>query len=92
MANLYKMQFNKSEWEEVEALVEPFCFKFTGQMTRPQWIAIAHMAMGKAQRIEEGDYGGGDEEESFDPATWAYQLRGIADVILTKFRPGDGQV
>ena len=50
------------------------------------------MALGKAQRIESGHYGGGAEGEDEDDGDWADELRGIASQILDKFKPGDGKI
>ena len=63
-------------------------------MTRGQWMAIAHMALGKAERIESGHYGddGSEEDPDYDPESWADQLRSIASVILDEFKPGDGKL
>lgn len=50
------------------------------------------MALGKAQRIEDGNYGGGAEGEDNDDGDWADELRAIASKILDKFKAGDGQI
>ena len=49
------------------------------------------MALGKAQRIEQGHYGGGTEGEDEDDGDWADELRGIASRILDEFKAGDGK-
>lgn len=90
IASQYKMEFTAEQWEEIEGMgfegFEPMPDK---ALSRVQWIAIAHMALGKAQRIEDGNYGGGAEGDDGD---WADELRAIACKILGKFKAGDGQM
>ena len=88
----YKIDFSGRQWEEIESMgfegFEPMPDK---ALSRGQWIAIAHMALGKAQRIEEGHYGDGAEGEDEDDENWADELRGIASQILDEFKTGDGK-
>ena len=92
-ANTYHLDFTTEQWEELTALTfEPFEFAEGDALTRGQWLACAHMALGKAQRVESGDYGDPNEEEDLGSAAWAAELREIAGVILAFFRPGDGQI
>ena len=82
-----------TQWEEIESLgFEEFEPNSEKDMTRRQWMAVAHMCLGKAQRIESGDYGDTEENDPADNLRWANELREIAEVILTEFRPGDGKV
>lgn len=79
--------FSDQDWEEIASLgFEPFTIEPGQALTRQQWMAVAHMALGKAQRIENGDYG-----EDVDNG-WADQLRLIAETITDHFRPGDGNL
>lgn len=88
----YELDFTDDEWEEIQSLgFEPFEIDYQDPMTRGQWMAIAHMSIGKATLIEDGRYDMGDEEEG-DNEEWADQLRGIADTILEFFKPGDGKL
>ena len=93
VASQYKMEFTDKQWEEIVGMgfdgFEPMPDK---AFSRVQWIAIAHIALGKAQRIEDGHYGGGAEGEDEDDGDWADELRAIASKILDKFQPGDGQI
>lgn len=82
---LYTFEFSDSDWEEITSLfVVPPLFQ---HMSRQEWTSIAHMALGKAQCIDDGRYG--DDE---DDKEWADQLRGIASTILDYFQPGDGKL
>ena len=88
----YKLGFDRGEWEEIDALsFDGFDPKQGKPLTRSQWIAVAHMALGKAARIEAGDYGGPEDDDE-DDTDWADTLRGIASKILNKFKSGDGQI
>lgn len=87
----YEIEFSDKQWDEICCMsFEPFTFGPEIPMTRGQWWAIGEMALGKAQRIEEGAYGG-DEGDGFDPETRSEELRAIAATIFEKFQPGDGQ-
>ena len=88
----YEMVFDKQQWEELESLT------FTGfeinretPMARDQWVALGHMCLGKAQRIEEGQYGE-PEDDMDDNSEWAEELRAIAAVIFGEFQSGDGKL
>ncbi len=90
----YQLEFTENEWEEIEALsFFPFVIVLGDTLTRPQWVALGNMALGKAQRIQQGAFGEGDEDMGGrSNKEWADQLRGIATKIFDKFLPGDGQV
>ena len=89
VASKFKMEFTDEQWEEISSMGFDSFEPVPGEpLSRGQWIAIAHMALGKAQRIEEGHYGGGEED---DP-DWAGELRGIASKIMDEFKPGDGKI
>jgi hypothetical protein len=91
-APTHKLEFSSRQWEELESLsFVPFTFSQGDALTRAQWLALANMAVGKAERIDAGDYGQRDEAEGFDPAAWSRDLRGIAAEILANFKPGDGK-
>lgn len=89
-ASKYQIGFTDNQWQEIESMgfegFEPMPDK---ALSRCQWIAIAHMALGKAQRIEEGHYGDGAEGEDEDDENWADELREIASQILNNFKPGN---
>lgn len=93
MLTMYKLEFTAEEWEEIEAM------SFTGftpsrgkPLDRSQWIAVAHMALGKAERIEAGEYGKPeDDDDDADELDWSQTLRGIAEKITGQFKPGDGR-
>lgn len=89
----YALKLTDDEWIEVEALsFEPFEVSPGDQLTRLQWIAIGEMCLGKAVRIERGDYDPMNDEDPYSAAKWAHDLRGIAKKIFNKFRPGDGKM
>lgn len=91
----YALRFSDVLWDEIEAMAfgnfepsrkKPF-------MSRGEWLAIAEMSLGKAVRLERGDYDF-EEEESPERETmdWAFDMRRIAAAILDEFKPGDGQI
>lgn len=92
VASKFKLRWNKQQVEEIEAL---WCegFEPNPRVAQPRtvWVAIGHMALGKAQRISAGEYGDPDDDMD-DNEEWADELRGIADVIFSEFRSGDGKV
>ena len=91
-ASKYQIGFTRKQWQEIESMgFEGFEPMPDEPLSRCQWMAIAHMALGKAQRIEEGHYGDGAEGEDEDDESWADELRGIASQILDEFKPGDGK-
>jgi hypothetical protein len=76
-------EFSDKEWEEIVSLgFEPFEIEHGDKLTRGQWWAVMEMAIGKANLIENGLYGG-DDSERVNDSDWADELRAIADVILT---------
>ena len=89
----YKIEFTDVQWEEIASMAFDGFEPVPGEpLSRGQWIAIAHMALGKAQRIEEGHYGDGAEGEDDDDEHWADELREIASQILNEFKPGNGKI
>ncbi len=90
----YSLEFSESQQEEIISLgFEPFEPDPTQPMIRGQWMAIAEMALGKAVRIERGDYEAITEDGfDSDDREWAEELRDIAHIILGFFQPGDGKL
>lgn len=84
------LSFNEDLWDEIESLVMGL-FPVEPAMSRRQWIAIGHMAYGKARRIAEGDYDWPAEENTEDNASWIEDLETIAEVIFSEFQPGDAK-
>jgi hypothetical protein len=92
VASKFKLDFSDQEQEEIEAMwFEGFEPDPTEPQSRSVWVAIGHMALGKAQRIEDGEYGE-PEDDMDDNEEWSDQLRGIASVIFNEFRAGDGKI
>ena len=97
---LYEFEFSDDQWDELVSMsFEPFEFSAGEKLTRGQWMALAEMALGKAQRIEEGFYGMVDENDNdigdadgVNVEEWAEQLRAIAAVIFQYFQPGDNKI
>jgi hypothetical protein len=90
---LYKLEFTEEQWQELISLsFEPFEFGEGDELTRGQWMALAHMCVGKAERVKRGDYGPANDVEPFDPEQWAEDLESIANTILNEFQPGDGKI
>lgn len=91
-ANFYTIPFSAEQWDELAALsFDPFVVEPRQALTRQQWLALAHMALGKALLIEGGRYDMGDQDDD-DNDSWADDLRTIANTILDTFQPGDGQM
>ena len=89
----YELEFTEPQWEEIVNLgFEPFEVVPEESLTRGQWMAVADMALGKAWRLDRGDYALGEPDEAEDNERWAEELREIAHIILNKLRPGDGQI
>lgn len=92
VASKFKLRFSEQQIEEIESM---WCDGFEPDPTKPQprnvWIAIGHMALGKAQRIEAGEYGE-PEDDMDDNEDWVTDLRDIADIIFGEFKAGDGKV
>ena len=91
-ATKFRLRFGKQQVEEIESL---WCEGFEPNPREPQtrstWVAIGHMALGKAQRISAGEYGE-PEDDMEDNEEWAEELRGIAEIIFGEFKAGDGKV
>lgn len=95
---VYALEFSEEHWDEIDDLVE--CFDpppladGAGErgFPRPVWIAIGHMALGKARRVDEGvyDFDGEKDDEWVDD--WVDDLESIAETILAEFQPGDGRI
>lgn len=89
---LHSIEFSEQDWDELWAMTfDPIEISNDEPMTRGQWMAFAHMAIGKAQLISEGRYDMGEEAAKDDKA-WINQLRGIADTILEFFKPMDNKL
>lgn len=87
----YEIEFDDNQWDELVSMsFEPFEFGPGEALTRGQWMALGHMALGKAQRLDSGAYG--DNGEDVDTEEWAEELRTIASTIFEKFQAGDGQI
>lgn len=88
----FKLEFSNQQIEEIESL---WCDGFEPDPTEPQsrrvWVAIGHIALGKAERIATGQYGEPDDDMD-DNEEWADELREIAGIIFDAFRAGDGKV
>ncbi len=83
------LEFTPQEWEEIDSLASGL-IEIKADMPRTHWIAIGNMALGKAQRLEEGAYG--PDDDGCDSERWAEELRAIAAIIFDTFQPGDGRV
>ncbi len=89
----YSLEFTDAQWEELVSLTfEPFEFFQGDSLTRGQWMALAEMCLGKAQRIEEGNYHIDDDDDGCDFVKWAEDLRVIASEIFAFFQPADGKL
>ena len=86
----YLLDFTNADWDEIECLGFGE-FQPQPSMPRAEWVAVGLLALGKAQRIDEGFYDL-SEAAAGDDAIWAAQLRCIAAQIFNKFQPGDGQL
>ena len=88
----HSIDFSSKQWVEICSLsFEPFDIGEGEAMIRGQWLAVAQMALGKSMMLAEGRYDMGDEDDT-DNEEWADELREIADTILAKFKPGDGNL
>lgn len=92
VASKYRLAFTSQEREEIEAMwFEGFEPDPSQPQPRSVWVAIGHMALGKAERIEVGEYGE-PEDDMEDNDEWAAELRGIASKIFGEFQSGDGKI
>jgi len=92
VASKFKLKWSKQQVEEIEAMwFDGFSPDPSEPQPRSVWVAIGHMALGKAQRIEAGEYGE-PEDDMEDNDEWIDELRGIASVIFEEFRSGDGKI
>ena len=88
----HSIDFTPMQWEEICSLAfELFDIDEGEALTRGQWLAVAQMTLGKSVMLAEGRYDMGDEDDT-DNEQWADELREIADTILAKFKPGDGNL
>lgn len=88
----HSIDFTPRQWEEIcSCSFEPFDIAEGEALTRGQWLAVAQMTLGKSVMLAEGRYDLGDEDDK-DNELWADELREIADIILAKFQPGDGNL
>ena len=89
----YAIEFSDDDWEEIQSLsFEPFEFDVGDELTRGQWMAIAHMCIGKAVQIKKGRYDMDDGQNTRLKREWTRHLNEIADTILEEFQPGDGKL
>lgn len=96
---MYSLEFTDKQAEEIDSLTSGV-FEFDPSKPQPRrlWLAVAQMAKGKAELMDDGYYHDGDDEElepegyEDEPDVWAADLRAIADIITDKFKPGDGQL
>jgi len=89
-ANRYALPFSEKQWDEIESLAFPgFEPSIGSAKTRGEWMAIQNMLLGKALRIERGDF---SLQETDGDEIWAGELRLIADVIYREFKAGDGKI
>jgi hypothetical protein len=92
MPSKYRLRFNKQQAEEIRSMwADGFEPEPHEPQTRRTWVAIGHMALGKAQRIAAGEYGE-PEDDMDDNEEWAEELRGIAETIFGEFKSGDGKI
>ncbi len=88
----HSIDFTPRQWEEIcSCSFEPFDIAEGEALTRGQWLAVAQMTLGKSVMLAEGRYDLGDDDDA-DNELWADELREIADIILAKFQPGDGNL
>lgn len=87
----YTFEFSSRLWEEVEALASGL-FEINEDLTLPRrkWLALGQMALGKAQKMQEGYYGADDDETDIEQ--WTQDLQAIANTIFDFFKPGDGKI
>jgi hypothetical protein len=65
MPSKYRLRFNKQQAEEIRSMwADGFEPEPHEPQTRRTWVAIGHMALGKAQRIAAGEYG--EPEDDMD--------------------------
>ena len=91
----YAFAFSTKQCNEIENLPASFRLKPANKQSRAVWMDIGHIALGKAQRIEAGNYGednGDGYEDGVDISAWAAELREIAGKIFDYFKPGDGKL
>jgi len=83
-------EFNQATWREINDLTSALWPAGRRSMTRPQWLSIGQMLLGKAELIDRGSYRlSKDEAERARCLDWATRLRRIAAVIHDRFKPGD---
>lgn len=80
----HKIKFSEQDWGElIQLSFEPFEFESEEELTRGQWIALAHMIMGKACRLLNVG------EASEELLARGRNLGRIADRIYAKFPSED---
>ena len=89
----HKLRFNKALGQEVDAIGQMFDAGFDAQKphSRIIWLAIAYIALGKADCIKAGRFNMGEPGETKLNTKWVVDLYAISSEILTKFQPGDGK-
>ena len=81
------IDFTRKQWEEIQSLsFEPFDIGEGEALTRGQWLAVAQMALGNRRPVRHGRRGRQGQRAV------GVELREIADTILAKFTPGDGNL
>ena len=81
----YLLTFSSEDWSELYRLTfEPFEFEDGEPLTHGQWMALATMALGEAQLLDEDYFDGirGRKDKDRLPRTRAARLRCIARRIL----------
>lgn len=93
------LDFGSDLCEEVDAIVQSLDYDDADRedgephnLTRSQWNCVGLFAIGKAVRVRNGDYGGEDPDEGFDPEVWSSSLLQIGERIFGHFQPGDGKI
>lgn len=92
---MHRLEFDPTAWEEIDSLLSNVTTLDWNPaehgLPRAMWLAVAQMALGKAQLMEDGYYDSGDDDDDcLDD--WSRQLRDIAYTITDHFRPGDGNI
>lgn len=92
-AQLYQLDFPEFLCEELEDLAVPLrqYDVFAAGLSRADWVALGHLALGKAQRIRAGAYDIGSDDQATN-AAWLTDLEEIAEIIFREFQPGDGKI
>jgi len=91
-ANTYTFEWPENLWEEIDAIASGlFDVPDDRRLPRRQWVAIAHICVGKADLIDKGYYDWAEADDRDELDRWADDLNEIANDILGFFQPGDGK-